>query len=394
MELLRLSFTGKVQHEQRRLARHTIARVIDWQGNEAERAVKLEPETFTRFTEHDALGRMTRLANWHRNPQHVAVYTPVYNERGALAAEDLSIGANWNNGEPTLGTKTWRAVHGITYNAKGQRTQLRHGNGTESRYDYDPLTFRLKQLRTTRPASDLPFPGFHSNLSDDRVVQQLRYTYDAAGNITEIEDEAWAPVFFRNQAVEARNLYVYDALHRLIEATGRESASLSGAPAALRDAFVVDSFPSDHALRNYRQRYIYDTVGNFITMQHIADSGSWIRHYETATDSNRLLRTWEGADRWEDTTATNKITYAYDRHGSMLNLANVPEAARIRWDWRDMIEGMDLGGGGHAWYAYDSGKQRTRKHIERLGGMVEERLGLHKKSSRFMPALVKEGQTA
>jgi RHS repeat-associated protein len=41
-----------------------------------------------------------------------------------------------------------------------------------------------------------------------------------------------------------------------------------------------------------------------------------------------------------------------------------------------MIEGMDLGGGGHAWYAYDIGKQRTRKRIERLGGAWEERLYL------------------
>lgn len=374
MELVRLNFTGKVQHEQRRLARHTTARVIDWQGDDTAREALLETETFTRLTEHDAIGRMTRLINWHRSPDRVAVYQPRYNARGVLEAEDLSIGARLVDGRPSAGRKDLRAIHGITYNAKGQRTRLRHGNGIETHYAYDERSFRLTQLRTTRPATDLLFPGFHSNLSDDRVVQQLHYTYDAAGNIAEIADEAWAPVFFRNQDVEARNLYVYDALYRLIEATGRESASLSGAPAALRDAFVIESFPSDHALRNYRQRYSYDTVGNFITMRHKAADGSWTRHYETATDSNRLRRTWEGADRWEDTTAINKITYDYDRHGSMLNLANVAERDRIRWDWRDMIEGMDLGGGGQAWYAYDSGKQRSRKRIERQGREVEERL--------------------
>lgn len=373
MDVLRIGFTGQVQHEQRRLARHTTARSIDWGGDEAAREALLEAETFTRQTRHDALGRMVLLANWHRSADRVAVYRPRYNRRGVLEAEDLSIGAQWNDGNPGGALKAWTAVHGITYNAKGQRTRLRQGNGTETRYGYDPRSFRLTQIRTTRPATDLPFPAFRSSLSDERIVQQLLYTYDAAGNITEIEDQAWAPVFFRNQHVEPRSLYVYDAMARLIEATGRESAALRAAPSAESLGVGVDSFPvetADHALRNYAQRYVYDAVGNFITMQHIAGAGSWTRHYETAAHSNRLKRTWTAGDELD------AAHYAYDIHGSMLNLANVPDAARIRWDWRDMIEGMHLGGGGRAWYAYDIGKQRSRKRIERLGGAWEERLYL------------------
>ncbi len=369
IEVLRKSFTGHVQHERRRLARHTTSRILDWQGSEDDRAARLESESFSRQTRHDALGRMTLLGNWHRRSEHVAVYKPIYNQRGVLAAEDFSVSARWNDGNPT-GGRTWRAVHGIAYNAKGQRIRLRHGNGTETRYAYDPRTFRLVQLRSTRPATDLPFPGFHSHLSDDRVVQQLHYTYDVAGNITEIEDEAWTPVFFRNQAVEPRSLYVYDAIGRLIEATGRESADLVGSPASIADPTRVDDFPAEHELRNYRQRYEYDVVGNFITLQHGAGGGSWTRHYETAMASNRLLRTWTGSDDRE------AVRYGYDSHGSTLNLATVPASARIQWDWRDMIEEMDLGGGGRAWYAYDIAKQRTRKRIERLTGAVEERLYL------------------
>jgi RHS repeat-associated protein len=369
MELLSLDFTGQVQHERRRLARHTTAPAIDWQGDDAAREALLEAETFTRLTEHDALGRMTRLVNWHRSGERVAVYRPSYNARGALEAEDLTIGARLTPGGPE-GGQTHRAVHGIRNDAKGQRQRLRHGNGTETRYHYDPLTFRLVQLRTTRPAADLEFPGYHSNLRDERVVQQLNYTYDANGNIAGILDEAWAPVFFRNQSVDPNNLYVYDALNRLIEAAGRESAKLSSAPGPVSEAIGVASFPADHALRNYVQRYRYDAVGNFQRMQHVADGGGWTRHYETAADSNRLLRTWIGGDE------ANAVRYAYDIHGSMLNLANVPDAMNLRWDWRDMIESLDLGGGGRAHYAYDIGKQRTRKRIERQNGALEERLYL------------------
>jgi RHS repeat-associated protein len=375
-ELFQRSFTGQVEGERRRLARHTAERVVDWQAEDnAAREERLETESFTRLTAHDALGRMCKLANWHRGRERVAVYEPHYNARGLLDSEVLTIGATLATDGQASGGRTWQPVYGIRYNARGQRTRLCQAagrEGTETLYDHDERTFRLRQLRTTRPITDQPFPGYHSGLSNDRVVQQLNYTYDAAGNVAEIHDEAWEPVFFRNQEVEARNLYAYDALHRLIEATGRERASMSGLPDPLAEAIGVESFAVTNpgALRNYRQHYHYDAVGNFERMAHVADDGSWTRHYVSALDSNRLASTSTGTDR------SDEVLYAYDTHASMLNLANVPPATRIRWDWRDMIETLDLVGGGRVWYAYDIGKQRTRKRIERDRGQIEERLYL------------------
>ena len=369
MELLSLNFAGQVQHEKRRLARHTTAPAIDWQGDDAAREAQLETETFSRLSEHDALGRMTRLVNWHRSIERVAVYRPDYNERGMLKAEDLIIGARLTESGPQ-GGETHRAVHGIRYDAKGQRLRLCYGNGTDTRCHYDALNSRLLQLRTTRSVADLEFPEYHSNLQDERVVQQLNYTYDASGNIVGILDEAWAPVFFRNQRVDSNSRYVYDASNRLVEASGRESAELSPVPGPLHQIIGVASFPADHALRSYVQRYHYDAVGNFLRMQHVTDGGSWTRHYETASGSNRLIKTWMGGD------TANAVHYAYDIHGSMLTLANVPSTAVLRWDWRDTIESIHLGGGGRAHYAYDIDKQRTSKRIKRLGGTQEERLYL------------------
>jgi RHS repeat-associated protein len=70
------------------------------------------------------------------------------------------------------------------------------------------------------------------------------------------------------------------------------------------------------------------------------------------------------------------VDVRYDSHGSMLNLANTPEAYGLRWDYRDMIHTANLGGGGMAYYSYDAGKQRSRKRIEHNGNRVEERLYL------------------
>ena len=79
--------------------------------------------------------------------------------------------------------------------------------------------------------------------------------------------------FFRNQQVEPSSDYIYDALYRLIEATGRENDAAIGAPPQLEGAggriAAFRSTPTG-ALRNYTQRYRYDAVGNIDEMRHIA----------------------------------------------------------------------------------------------------------------------------
>ena len=53
-------------------------------------------------------------------------------------------------------------------------------------------------------------------------------------------------------------------------------------------------------------------------------------------------------------------------NGGMLNLANTAPGQDMRWDWRDMVRALDLGGGGsgNAFYNYGIDKQRTRKLLE------------------------------
>src|SRR5262249_37834272 len=112
----------------------------------------------------------------------------------------------------------------IDYDAKGQRLRIDYKNNASTVYSYDPLTFRLTQLQTTRRAAD--FPGDDPAPPIDgwpgKQVQNLHYTYDAAGNITHIRDDAQQIIYFSNQRVEPSNDYVYDALYRLIQAKGRE----------------------------------------------------------------------------------------------------------------------------------------------------------------------------
>ncbi len=359
---LRFDFKGNSLEVQRQFASAYQAAVIHWPENPPRSA--FEEESFIQTTGYDALNRMKRLENWHIEGREPAIYMPQYNQRGMLVSETF-----------TLRGDEMQAIRHIEYDVKGQRQRIDNGNGTITRYEYDSQTFRLVQLRTTRNGFDPTFPAFRSERSNNNILQQLSYTYDPVGNITEIYDEAYEPVFFRNQIVNPRSLYRYDALYQLIEAIGREQYSLIGAPSQKPLSTSDVTFPiiasnDSNALRNYTQHYFYDSVGNIQQMRHSAERGNWTRNYTYAEDNNRLLRTWQGSDD------INAVSYNYDMHGSMLNLNRVPDEYRLRWDYRDMIHNVNLGGGGQVWYNYGSEKRRSRKRIERISNEVEERFYL------------------
>jgi RHS repeat-associated protein len=321
----------------------------------------VEEENFIRETEYDALDRVTRVHDWHRAGERAAVFEPRYNRRGLLEAQDVEL----------RGRRT-AAVSDVVYNARGQREHVRYGNGTITRYRYDARTFRLEQLRTTRPGYDPEFPSARGRFRDERVVQNLFCTYDPVGNLTEVHDDAFAPAFFRNRRVEAASRYRYDALYRLVEATGRESVDGTAAPGPFDAEPHGARFPiADGALRDYVQLYEYDAAGNVLRMSHTAPGGGWTRNCRYAEDSNRLARSWTGTDE------TGGVDHGHDLHGNMLNLDRTPEEYRPRWDYRDMIRELDLGGGGLAHYSYGAERQRTRKVVsDRDGTRRWERLYL------------------
>ena len=166
-------------------------------------------------------------------------------------------------------------VANIDYDAKGQRLRIDYRNGASTTYGYDPLTFRLTQLLTSamrrlprrRPAAAC------RRLAGPRV-QNLHYTYDPAGNITHIRDDAQQTIYFRNKRVEPSNDYTYDALYRLIKATGREHLGQAGGAESI-DRTTMRCAWAPRSRRAtarrwalYLERYVYDAVGNFLAMQH------------------------------------------------------------------------------------------------------------------------------
>ncbi len=300
----------------------------------------LESETFTQQMQYDALNRSVSMTM----PDN-SVVRPAYNEANLLENVEANLRGS--------GTAT-SFVTNIDYNARGQREKIVYGNGSQTKYTYDPNTFRLTRLLTTR------------NTGAD-ILQDLNYVFDAAGNITEQVDNAQQTIFFNNAQVDPHGKYTYDALYRLLKAEGRELIGLNSAPGPGDINF--NPLPENtQALRRYTQEYEYDEIGNILKMIHQATGGNWTRHYHyNFMQNNYLLSTSP------DNTPPATDQYTYDTHGSMLSM---PHLTSMAWDFADRLQTADLGGGGMAYYVYDGIGTRVRKVVERNGGVKEERLYL------------------
>ncbi|MCC6281047.1 MAG: RHS repeat-associated core domain-containing protein, partial [Saprospiraceae bacterium] len=254
-------------------------------------------------------------------------------------------------------------VEHIAYNAKGQREQITYGNGVITRYTYEQETYRLMHLYSAR--------------KNEEVLQDLNYSYDPAGNILEIRDEAVKTIWCNNQQVDGVHQYQYDSLYRLIFATGREHEANNCSDNGTTQRFKKDKcipLPQNAgnalALRRYAETFAYDPAGNLLLRKRSAGTYS---EYDPlmpgsvcnieqgyAPDSNRIVRS-KGMDMH------------HDANGNLLDLFG--EDTMI-WDYRNQLvqvrvqvnnKSIDK----YAYYQYDAQGNRIRKYNAQNG---EERI--------------------
>jgi len=316
-------------------AAQALLPVNTWSGDEAADQSLLGQE-YGMQMEYDALNRM--VLQWVNGTDTIV---QGYGEAGMLNTVDVYYGG---------GPKA-PIVMRIGHNEKGQRLNIRYGNNTVTNIQYDPATFRLARLTSTR-----------NNGAD--ILQDIDYYYDPAGNITYAQDKAQPPVFYSNHQVLSDGNYTYDALYRLIRATGREqiaqnTVNENAAGNNYRDfpfgALTPLPSPADQqALRNYTQTYQYDPAGNMTQLQHVAGNGSYTRNF--VYNKNQLVSTTVGNG--------NPVQYGYDGHGNMLNLPHLPTMA---WNFRDQLTSVTQQA--TTYYNYDVSGMRVRKVTEGSTGI-------------------------
>ena len=342
--LKKCDFKGNTLESSRQLCKD-FKIIADWKTPDT---INVDGEIFASKSEFDALNRPVKVFTPHTTLIPASIIVPQYNEANLLNA--LSAKLN-GSGEDTF------FVRNIDYDAKGQRTSILYGNNTVTKYSYDPKTFRLLRLLTTR------------NTGTDKL-QDLKYTYDAVGNITFIKDDALQSVFFNNRRVDPDCDYVYDSIYRLIQAKGREHIGNNTAP----DAYDGQRTNLPHKgngnqLQQYTQRYQYDSAGNMLLMQ---NQNSWNRTFTYRNTNNQLLTAAANND------PGTPFTYTYDAHGNMISMPHLPA---MSWNFKDQLQHIGITAStendfaGQAYYVYDAAGERIRKVVEK-DNLTEERIYL------------------
>jgi hypothetical protein len=234
-------FKGNVlQHTQQLCAEYKA--LVDWGGGTA--AVPMEADVYTTNVKYDALNRIIEIETPDKS-----IRRDNYSEASFVDKISVAIkGELGADGQPAFQDY----VTNIDYDEKGQRKLIAYGNGAQTTFECDLLTFNLTNLRTTRGST---------------VLQDNSYTYDQADNDTHIEDAAQQTLYFQNQVIDPSNDYTFDAIGRLIQATGREHISTSGVaspPTAMDSTTTGLVLSGPNAMGRYTENYTYDSANNIL----------------------------------------------------------------------------------------------------------------------------------
>ncbi|MBT2341385.1 MULTISPECIES: RHS repeat-associated core domain-containing protein [Pseudomonas] len=318
----------------------------NWPADEKDRDGLLEPGNgYATSWRYDALGQPILQVDAAQHQQRYA-----FDVAGQLKAVGLKI----------KGSATEKiVVRELVYNASGQVESQVAGNGVISRAAFDPASGRLIALSAAVSGSTL---------------QDLRYTYDAVGNVTQIEDRAQPVQFGSNQRVDAISTFSYDSLYQLISATGRESSGLTGNPSLA----TLSRAPFDaRQLFRFTEHYEYDAGGNLIELRHVRDRNHYTRTYNVATASNRLTS-------WNIGHSAPDVTVGFDDNGNQQTLG---PGRTLEWNTRNQLAKVTLvrredGHDDTERYCYDSNGQRVCKIQTTRAATVT-----HTREARYLPGL-------
>jgi RHS repeat-associated protein len=356
---------------------------VDW---EAGNTPQLNWSSYGISTTYDALNRITTVQYPLDVDGERKKLTHLYNRAGALESVMLNSDI---------------FVSRIAYNAKRQRTLIAYGNNILTVHEYDKDTFRLRRTWTSAATQTGGNKGTYQ--PNGLPLQNLRYSYDLAGNVTEIVEMVPGCGVRNNvQAAQHPNLgfalaagdalvreFGYDALYRLISATGREADNIQS-PLPWPDNFHSEGFnwgtpavpnpgnARDHT-RIYVESYAYDPAGNMMKLRHNSGGAQWTRNFGmsgfTPAQWRRKVQNfitgalpdW-GAGGNQLTgfgTDMQGITHRFDANGNTTQ----EFASRIfEWDHSDRLRSFrQLDGAGNdtksARYLYDSAGERVLKYV-------------------------------
>jgi RHS repeat-associated protein len=323
---------------------------VDWSATDS--SFLDATNTYQTTTTYDALNRVKTMLYPRDVTAARNLLVARYNRAGALESVQM---------DGTI------YLERIAYNARGQRILVSYGNGFITRYAHDPKTFRLLRMRTENYSLIPPGITYHPS-SPSNPLQDFEYEYDLVGNILAIHDRA--PDSGIQNTVPGVNAldrsFTYDAIYRLLSATGRECDAPPPPPPWSDKPRSTDIT----RVRPYTETYQYDDVGNMSTWKHTypGSGGGFtgsIRQFTLTSGNNRISKL--------QIDSSTTYQYTYDPSG---NMVQENTERHFEWDQSDRMRVFRVQPDGaqpstYAQYLYDSGGQRVIKLVRTQGGAYD-----------------------
>jgi len=160
-------------------------------------------QSFTSKTQYDSWGRILKMT--YPDGEQVRYFHSF--------GGDLFRINGYNLGNTVLTVPSESYVKQLGYDQYGNRTYMEYGNGTKTTFEYNANTLRLNEVTALTSALN------STGMAQGMISKTFDYT--GAGNIIEINNAATHVNFpYNNLGGGYHNLYAYDGLNRLTNATG------------------------------------------------------------------------------------------------------------------------------------------------------------------------------
>jgi RHS repeat-associated protein len=331
---------------------------VDWTGlNESG---LLESDEYRTDMSYDGLSRPIEVTLPLDLDSQRKLVVPTYNRSGAM--ETISL-----DGEVY--------VSRIAYNARGQRVLMAIGDpanfsnngGIMTRFAYDPVNFRLLRQRSERFEIPSGFPLTYEAVSGS-TKQDCEYAFDLAGNIVTMTDDSPNAGVGGASGPFGRD-FTYDALYRLLTATGRESGNFANSSTPWDESFYIPD-NSHTNTRSYTRTYTYDQLGNMLSLNHNAGTGNTFNRIYNNNQTNPFIT----SNLCKQLTyGQTTVSYAFDANGNMVSEG---VGRHFEWDFADQMRVYRTQTSGveptvFAHYLYDAGGVRVKKIVRKSTGNHE-----------------------
>ena len=297
-------------------------------------------QSFTSKTQYDSWGRILKMT--YPDGEQVRYFHSF--------GGDLFRINGYNLGNTVLTVPSESYVKQLGYDQYGNRTYMEYGNGTKTTFEYNANTLRLNEVTALTSALN------STGMAQGMISKTFDYT--GAGNIIEINNAATHVNFpYNNLGGGYNNLYAYDGLNRLTNATGD---------------WLGATGPE-----NYSVSMTYDNMGGIVQKNQTASlnypgyPGEKYNYYYTQGNTAHPHATSKVWDRRNH----KQYTYGFDSNGNPTTtheqyappLQGQPNPSgpidliqQNYWDEQNQLRGLwNLSGLHH--YIYDADGQRLMK---------------------------------